>query len=173
RAWAELWGKGGRGAALAAPTGRAARRLAETSLRPAATIHRLLEFNPHRGGFARDREHPLESEVVIVDETSMVDLPLMRDLLRAVPLAARLLLVGDADQLPSVGPGDVLRSLVASGALPVARLSRILRQVEGSTIVRAAHAVLHGEVPEFPRGEGEGAFFIVRDDPGAARRTVV
>src|SRR5262249_19481933 len=76
-------------------------------------------------------------------------------------------------QLPSVGPGDVLRSLVASGALPVARLSRILRQVEGSTIVRAAHAVLHGEVPEFPRGEGEGAFFIVRDDPGAARRTVV
>ncbi len=173
RALVEIFERKGLRVALAAPTGRAARRLAETSLRPAATIHRLLEFNPRKGGFARKRGNPLEKDVVIIDETSMVDLPLMRDLLRAVPLPSRLLLVGDADQLPSVGPGDVLRSLVASGRIPVARLTKILRQEEGSTIVRAAHAVLHGDVPDFPKGEGEGAFFIVRDDAGAARRTVV
>jgi len=173
RALVEIFERKGMRVALAAPTGRAARRLAETSLRPAATIHRLLEFNPRKGGFARTRGNPLEKDVVIIDEMSMVDLPLMRDLLRAVPLPSRLLLVGDADQLPSVGPGDVLRSLVASGRIPVARLTKILRQEEGSTIVRAAHAVLHGDVPDFPTGEGEGAFFIVRVDAGAARRTVV
>jgi exodeoxyribonuclease V alpha subunit len=183
RALVEIFEKKGLRVALAAPTGRAARRLAEASLRPAATIHRLLEFNPRRGGFLRNRKNPLEKDVVIVDETSMVDLVLMRDLLRAVPLPSRLVLVGDADQLPSVGPGDVLRDLVESRALPVARLTRILRQAEGSTIVRAAHAVLDGVVPEFAPahgagdgagdGAGEGAFFVVRDDPGAAQRAVV
>jgi exodeoxyribonuclease V alpha subunit len=103
----------------------------------------------------------------------MVDLPLMRDLLRALPLAARFVIVGDADQLPSVGPGDVLRSLVECGAVPVARLTRILRQREGSSIVHAAHAVLRGELPEFEKGDREGAFFLQRDDVGAAQRAVV
>jgi len=159
--------------ALAAPTGRAARRLAEACVRPATTIHRLLKFNPHRRGFEHGRENPLELDVLIVDEASMIDLVLMRDLLRALPLAARLILVGDADQLPSVGAGDVLRSLVESGTLPVARLTRILRQKEGSTIVRAAHSVLHGEPPEFEKEAREGAFFLERDDTGAAQRTVV
>jgi exodeoxyribonuclease V alpha subunit len=162
--------------ALAAPTGRAARRLADACGRPASTIHRLLEFDPRRGGFARGRDAPLELDVLIVDEASMIDLPLARDLLRALPASARWIVVGDADQLPSVGPGDVLRSLVESDRLPVARLTRILRQHEGSTIVRAAHAVLHGELPEFrgdSRGPHEGAFFVERDNPGAAQRTVV
>jgi len=160
--------------ALAAPTGRAARRLAESSGREAQTLHRLLKWNPHRRRFDRNRDAPLEVDVVVVDEASMVDLLLMRDLLRALPPAARLLLVGDADQLPSVGPGDVLRSLVDCGRVPVARLTRILRQREGSTIVRAAHAVLRGELPEFARaGESDGAFFVERDDTGAAQRAVV
>jgi exodeoxyribonuclease V alpha subunit len=160
---------------LAAPTGRAARRLAEACGREALTLHRLLEFDPRRGGFKRNAGTPLELDVLVVDEASMIDLPLMRDLLRALPSAARLVVVGDADQLPSVGPGDVLRSLVECERLPVARLTKILRQSEGSTIVQAAHAVLRGEVPDFPREprSGEGAFFVQRDDAGAAQRTVV
>jgi exodeoxyribonuclease V alpha subunit len=159
--------------ALAAPTGRAARRLAESCGRPAQTLHRLLQWNPHRRRFDRNRDAPLEVDVLVVDEASMIDLVLMRDLLRALPAAARFLIVGDADQLPSVGPGDVLRSLVESGCLPVARLTRILRQREGSSIVRAAHAVLRGELPEWQQGGDEGAFFVQRDDPGAAQRSVV
>ena len=95
----------------------------------------------------------------------MIDVPLMRDLLRALPRAARLILVGDADQLPSVGPGDLLRSLVDSHVVPTARLTQILRQKEGSSIVQAAHAVLRGEVPRFQRGPGEGAFFTYVNDP--------
>ena len=159
--------------ALAAPTGRAARRLAESCGRPAQTLHRLLQWNPHRRRFDRNRDAPLEVDALVVDEASMIDLLLMRDLLRALPAAARLLIVGDADQLPSVGPGDVLRSLVESGCLPVARLTRILRQREGSSIVRAAHAVLRGELPEWQQGGDEGAFFVQRDDPGAAQRSIV
>lgn len=158
---------------LAAPTGRAARRLAESCDRPAQTLHRLLQWNPHRRRFDRNRDALLELDVLVVDEASMIDLLLMRDLLRALPAAARLLIVGDADQLPSVGPGDVLRSLVESGRVPVARLTRILRQREGSSIVHAAHAVLRGELPEFEQGGDEGAFFVQRDDPGAARKSVV
>jgi exodeoxyribonuclease V alpha subunit len=149
RALVEDFAKKGLKLELAAPTGRAARRLAEASGRPAATLHRLLKWNPHRGGFERGRNHPLELDVLIIDEASMVDLLLMRDLLRALPLAARFVIVGDADQLPSVGPGDVLRSLVECGVVPVARLTRILRQREGSSIVHAAHAVLRGELPVF------------------------
>ncbi|MBM4013502.1 MAG: ATP-dependent RecD-like DNA helicase, partial [Planctomycetes bacterium] len=159
--------------ALAAPTGRAARRLAESCGRPAQTLHRLLQWNPHRRRFDRNRDAPLEVDALVVDEASMIDLVLMRDLLRALPAAARLLIVGDADQLPSVGPGDVLRSLVESDCLPVARLTRILRQREGSSIVRAAHAVLRGELPEWQQGGDDGAFFVQRDDPGAAQRSVV
>lgn len=173
RALATILERKGLRVALAAPTGRAARRLADAAGRPAQTLHRLLEFEPHRHRFARNREQPLEVDALIVDEASMVDLLLMRDLLRALPAGARLLLVGDADQLPSVGPGDVLRSLVECGRVPMARLTQILRQREGSSIVRAAHAVGRGELPEFARDGDEGAFFVQRDDPGAAQRTIV
>lgn len=173
RALVEIFTRKGLRLELAAPTGRAARRLADASARPAATLHRLLKWNPHRGGFEHRRDHPLALDVLIIDEASMVDLPLMRDLLRALPLTARFVIVGDADQLPSVGPGDVLRSLVECGAVPVARLTRILRQREGSSIVHAAHAVLRGELPEFEKGDREGAFFLQRDDAGAAQRAVV
>lgn len=173
RVLAEVFEKKGLRVALAAPTGRAARRLSEACARPAQTLHRLLQFDPHRRRFLRNREQLLEADVVVVDEGSMVDLLLLRDLLRALPAAARLLLVGDADQLPSVGPGDVLRSLVESGRVRVARLERILRQREGSSIVRAAHAVRRGELPEFATEGDEGAFFVARDDAGAAQRTLV
>ena len=176
RALVEVFERKALRVALAAPTGRAARRLTESCGRPAQTLHRLLQWNPHRRRFDRNRENMLEVDVLVVDEASMIDLTLMRDLLRALPTPARLLIVGDADQLPSVGPGDVLRSLVECGRLPVARLTRILRQREGSTIVRAAHAVLRGELPEFSHGDsdhGEGAFFVQRDDPIAAQRMVV
>ncbi|MBL8841167.1 MAG: ATP-dependent RecD-like DNA helicase, partial [Planctomycetes bacterium] len=173
RALATILERKGLRVALAAPTGRAARRLSDAAGRPAQTLHRLLEFEPHRHRFARNREQPLEVDALIVDEASMVDLLLMRDLLRALPAGARLLLVGDADQLPSVGPGDVLRSLVECGRVPVARLTQILRQREGSSIVRAAHAVGRGELPEFAREGEEGAFFVVRDDALAAQRTIV
>jgi exodeoxyribonuclease V alpha subunit len=173
RALVEIFTRKGLRLELAAPTGRAARRLSEASGRPAATLHRLLKWNPHRGGFEHRRDNPLAIDVLIIDEASMVDLPLMRDLLRALPLAARFVIVGDADQLPSVGPGDVLRCLVECGAIPVARLTKILRQSEGSSIIRAAHAVLHGELPEFEKGDREGAFFMQRDDAGAAQRAIV
>jgi len=159
--------------ALAAPTGRAARRLAEACARPAVTLHRLLEFDPRGMRFARGRDRPLDVDVLVVDEASMIDLPLLRDLLRALPASARLVVVGDADQLPSVGPGDALRSIVECGRIPVARLTRILRQHEGSTIVRAAHAVLRGELPDFSREAEEGAFFVERDNPAAAQRAVL
>ncbi len=149
--------------ALAAPTGRAARRLAEACDHEASTIHRLLRFNPHTGQFEHHRDNPLPLDALLIDEASMVDMVLMRDLLRALPPHARFLLVGDADQLPSVGAGDVLRSIVDSEAIPVARLHEILRQKEGSTIVQAAHRVLTGQEPEFQKSEGEGAFFVPKE----------
>jgi exodeoxyribonuclease V alpha subunit len=131
---------------LAAPTGRAAKRLAESTGREAKTIHRLLEFDP--SGPQRDQRRPLEGDLVIVDETSMVDLPLMHHLVKALPASACLLLVGDVDQLPSVGPGMVLADVIASGAIPVVRLTEIFRQAQDSGIVRAAHRIHAGELPE-------------------------
>src|SRR5262249_29760398 len=111
--------------ALCAPTGRAAKRLGETTGREAKTIHRLLEFDPGFGGFKHDRDRPLDVDLLVVDETSMVDVVLMNQLLRAVPPSACLVLVGDVDQLPSVGPGTVLADVIASKAVPVARLTEI------------------------------------------------
>jgi exodeoxyribonuclease V alpha subunit len=154
---------------LASPTGRAAKRLSEMTRRPARTIHRLLELDPETWRFRRDENNPLLADLVIVDEASMLDLLLARHLLAAVPEGARLVLVGDADQLPSVGPGLVLRDLIGSGRVPVARLTEIFRQEEESGIVVNAHRVNQGMMPRFARGAGleEDCCFLVEDDPEA------
>ncbi len=131
--------------ALAAPTGRAAKRMAELSGEEAKTIHRLLEFNPHESGFQRDEGNPIGAHVIVIDEASMLDLPLMDHLLRAIAPQSHLVLVGDVDQLPSVGPGSVLRDLIDSGTVPVVVLRRIFRQAGESLIVQNAHRILHGE----------------------------
>ena len=133
---------------LCAPTGRAAKRISETTGLEARTIHRLLEFDPASHGFRRNAELPLECDLLVVDETSMVDVPLMASLLEALPESAALLLVGDVDQLPSVGPGQVLSDLIASGALPVARLTEVFRQAAASRIITSAHAVNQGRIPD-------------------------
>ncbi len=135
---------------LAAPTGRAAQRLAEATKLEAKTIHRLLEFVPGQGRFLRDVDNPLETDVLVVDETSMVDVPLMSRLLLAHPREARLILVGDVDQLPSVGPGLVLPDIIRSGVIPVVHLKEIFRQSGGSQIIEVAHAVNEGRLPTLP-----------------------
>jgi exodeoxyribonuclease V alpha subunit len=157
----EVFAAKGLRCALCAPTGRAAKRLGETTGREAKTIHRLLEFDPALGGFKRDRGNHLDIDLLIVDETSMVDVVLMNQLLRAVPPWACVVLVGDVDQLPSVGPGTVLADLIASGAVPVVRLTEIFRQAGRSGIVRAAHQVNQGEVPDTEPPEGGGDFYFV------------
>ncbi len=159
---------------LCAPTGRAAKRLAEVTGLEARTIHRLLEVNPRDGRFRRDERAPLDGDLVVVDEASMVDVPLMHALVRAVPRSAALLVVGDADQLPSVGPGQVLADLIASGAIPVARLSTVFRQAAASRIVAAAHQVNAGLIPQStPDGES-GDFYLVdaADAERAAERVL-
>lgn len=151
--------------ALAAPTGRAARRLSEATGREAQTLHRLLGFEPATGAFGRDDSNPVDADLVLVDEASMVDLRLFESLLRGLDPASRLVLVGDADQLPSVGAGEVLRDLIGSGVVPTARLTQIFRQGERSGIVRNAHRILAGEVPETePPGRGD-FLFVERDRP--------
>jgi exodeoxyribonuclease V alpha subunit len=147
---------------LAAPTGRAARRLSEATGRPARTLHRLLEYSPQENTFGRSDANPLEGACVIVDEASMIDLQLFVALLRAVPLGARLVLVGDADQLPSVGAGNVLADLLSSGRAPSVRLTEIFRQARESRIITNAHRVLVGEVPVASDAEDPSAdFFLV------------
>jgi exodeoxyribonuclease V alpha subunit len=140
--------------ALAAPTGRAARRLGESTGREAKTLHRLLEAEPGRG-FRRDADRPLSCDLLVIDEMSMVDVPLMQAMLAALPEEAGLLLVGDADQLPSVGPGQVLADLIASKRLAVIRLEQVFRQAAQSQIVRNAHRINHGTMPELARDEGQ------------------
>jgi exodeoxyribonuclease V alpha subunit len=131
--------------ALAAPTGRAAKRMAELSGEEAKTIHRLLEYNPHEGGFLRDEGDPVDASVIVIDEASMLDLPLLDHLLAAIAPESHLVLVGDVDQLPSVGPGSVLRDLIDSQSVPVVVLKRIFRQAGESLIVQNAHRILRGE----------------------------
>ena len=137
---------------LAAPTGRAARRLAESTGREARTLHRLLEADPERG-FRRNGGRPLEADLVIVDEASMLDTFLLAGLLEAMPAGAALMLVGDVDQLPSIGAGQVLADLIAAGTVPVIALTEIFRQAAESGIVRNAHRINHGELPDFARSE--------------------
>jgi exodeoxyribonuclease V alpha subunit len=137
-----------RSVALAAPTGRAAKRLQETTGQPAATLHRLLEWRPGEGMFGRNQSRPLEADLLVVDEASMIDIRLCADLVAALASGTRLLLVGDQDQLPSVGPGMVLRDVIASGTFPVVRLNEIFRQAAQSLIVTNAHRIHDGEIPE-------------------------
>ena len=151
--------------ALTAPTGRAAKRLAESTGHPAKTIHRLLEMNPHTGRFVHDEHHPLDIQLLVVDECSMVDIPLMHQLWRALPPKAHLLLVGDVDQLPSVGPGSVLKDLMNCGLITVVRLVEIFRQASTSQIITNAHRMNQGEMP-LPEEGGEGDFyFMEREEP--------
>lgn len=157
---------------LAAPTGRAAKRMTEQTGLEARTIHRLLEIDPKQGGFARNADNPLACDLLVLDECSMIDVPLMNALLKAVPEKAALLLVGDVDQLPSVGPGQVLSDLIASDRVPVARLTEVFRQAASSRIVVNAHRINRGLMPEAPPGEGPCDFYLVEvDDPeiGLAR----
>ena len=150
--------------ALCAPTGRAAKRLAETTKHTASTIHRLLEWNPATGTFQRNARTPLDANLVLVDEASMLDLPLCQHLLAAIPDTATVVLVGDADQLPPIGPGHVLRAVLESQVGTVVRLNQVFRQAERSAIVRGAHALLRGDVPQGSAGSptGHGDLFIVR-----------
>ena len=163
------------GCALCAPTGRAAKRLAESTGETAKTIHRLLEIDPSSGAFRRGRLRPLDCGLLVVDESSMVDVELMAALLQALPAEGSLLLIGDADQLPSVGPGQVLRDLIDSGAIPVARLQEIFRQADNSRIVRNAHRVNRGYLPELEseRGELSDFYFVPADDAEDGQRKVV
>lgn len=152
---------------LCAPTGRAAKRLSESTGQEARTIHRLLEFDPQTRGFRRDHYSPLEAALVVVDECSMVDLVLMNQLLRAVPTQAALLLVGDVDQLPSVGPGAVLSDLIGSNAIPTVRLTEIFRQAAASRIIVNAHRINAGRMPEGPRRAGPDSDFYLIPCAGA------
>lgn len=149
---------------LAAPTGRAAKRLTETTGKNAQTIHRLLEFDPAHGDFKRNQNNCLEGDVFILDEVSMVDIVLANQFLRALPAHASLILVGDVDQLPSVGPGAVLSQLIESDVAPVARLTDIFRQAQESRIIQAAYAINQGQMPELARQEESDFYFIETDD---------
>jgi exodeoxyribonuclease V alpha subunit len=150
---------------LCAPTGRAAKRLSEATGMEAKTIHRLLEVEPATGRFARNESNPLDCEVLVMDETSMVDVVLMHSALKAVPQRASLILVGDVDQLPSVGPGNVLRDLIDCERVPVLRLTEVFRQAAGSQIVVTAHRIRRGLMPEMMRSTESDFHFIEREDP--------
>ena len=159
---------------LCAPTGRAARRMTEATGFAAKTIHRLLEADPGRGGFKRNASNPLDCGLLVVDETSMVDVMLMQALLKAVPDNAALLIVGDIDQLPSVGPGQVLADIIASGAVPVARLTEIFRQAARSRIVTSAHGINRGAIPDLSKpGHDSDFYFVPADDPETAVSLII
>ncbi len=162
----------GQGVLLAAPTGRAAKRMSEATGHEAKTLHRLLEFNGDEGHFLRDEQNPLDCACVIVDEMSMVDVFLMRSLLRALKPGTKLIMVGDADQLPSVGAGNVLGDILKSGVIPSVRLTDIFRQSEQSLIVVNAHRINHGEAPILNQ-KGSDFFFERRSQPEAAAEAIV
>ncbi|MGD2127133.1 MAG: ATP-dependent RecD-like DNA helicase [Desulfobacteraceae bacterium] len=160
---------------LAAPTGRASKRMSEATGYPARTIHRMLEFSPQKGGFQRDQDHPLEVDVLILDETSMIDTVLMYHLLKAVPSGAILIMVGDVNQLPSVGAGSVLKDVIRSKAVPVVELKEIFRQAGKSRIIVNAHRINAGLLPEIRtyRAVLEDFYFIEQDDPDQALKVVL
>jgi exodeoxyribonuclease V alpha subunit len=154
---------------LCAPTGRAAKRMTEATGFEAKTIHRLLEVDLKSGGFKRGTDNPLDCDLLVIDETSMVDVLLMQALLKAVPDNAALLIVGDIDQLPSVGPGQVLADIIASGAVPVVRLTEIFRQAAQSRIITSAHKINQGSIPDLGKPEGDSDFYFLKsDDPETA-----
>jgi exodeoxyribonuclease V alpha subunit len=161
---------------LAAPTGRAAKRMQEASGHEARTIHRLLEFSPAKGHFQRDQDSPLDADAVIVDEASMIDTLLMNSLVRAIPRSAALILVGDTNQLPSVGPGNVLRDIIDSGRFKVVTLTEIFRQSRESRIVVNAHRINRGEFPDLrppETGRPSDFYFIQEEDPATAVQTIL
>jgi len=159
---------------LCAPTGRAAKRMSEATGLEAKTIHRLLEIDPKKGGFRKNNENPLDCDLLVVDETSMVDVLLMNALLKAMPDKAALLVVGDVDQLPSVGPGQVLVDTIASGAVPVVRLVEVFRQAAKSQIILSAHRINRGAIPDLRKPEGDSDFYFVEeDDPETAVLRIV
>ena len=158
---------------LCAPTGRAAKKLSEATGMPALTIHRLLAIDPRNGRFRFNETKPLECDLVIVDETSMVDAPLMHALVAAVPKAAAILLVGDIDQLPSVGPGRVLADIIESDAVPVVRLNKVFRQAAQSRIIVNAHRVNSGQMPELQKPESDSDFYFVPAEDSEAANSVI
>lgn len=161
-------------ALLCAPTGRAAKRLSESTDLEAKTIHRLLEINPLNGQFKRNEESPLDCDLLIADECSMIDVPLANQLLKAIADGSAVIFVGDVDQLPSVGPGQFLEDLIDSGAVPVIRLTEVFRQAASSRIVRNAHQINQGLYPSFPaKGEDSDCYFVQADEPEAIAATVV
>lgn len=157
---------------LAAPTGRAAKRMTEATGLEAKTIHRLLECKPPEG-YQKNEENPLEGDVLIVDECSMIDVVLMNSLLKAIPFGMRLVLVGDIDQLPSVGAGNVLRDIIDSGCFPVIRLTRIFRQAQTSRIIMNAHKINSGNMPDLSNGKDTDFFFMSKEDPDEAVAEIV
>jgi exodeoxyribonuclease V alpha subunit len=159
---------------LCALTGRAAKRMTEATGFEAKTIHRLLEVDPKGGGFKRGDDNPLDCDLLVVDETSMVDVMLMQALMRAVPDRAALLIVGDIDQLPSVGPGQVLADVISSGTVPVVRLTELFRQAAQSQIIVNAHRINHGVIPDLRKPEAESDFYFVEaDDPETAVSRII
>ena len=159
---------------LSAPTGRAAKRLAETTGMEASTIHRLLGMNPITGRFAKNEENPLNCDLLVVDEASMLDVSLFHSLLKAIPPTSALLLVGDVDQLPSVGPGQVLSDIISSKSIPCIHLTEIFRQAASSQIVSVAHSINHGI---FPKVQGYGRdsdfFFLESNEPEEALKLII
>ncbi len=174
----QVLGAKGLALVLCAPTGRAAKRMSETTGLEAKTVHRLLEFNPAGGGFKRNADHPLKGDVFVVDESSMVDVMLAHQFVRAVPPHAALIFVGDVDQLPSVGPGAVLRDLIDAGVVPVCRLTEVFRQAAASHIITNAHRINMGHLPQYPHGKvpdvrGCDFYFFPAEAPDTAVAEVV
>jgi exodeoxyribonuclease V alpha subunit len=159
---------------LCAPTGRAAKRMTEATGFEAKTIHRLLEVDPKTGGFKRGDDNPLECDLLVIDEASMVDVMLMQALIKAVPATAALLIVGDIDQLPSVGPGQVLADVISSDAIPVVRLTEVFRQAAQSRIITTAHRINQGIIPDLsPPGADSDFYFVHAEDPEIAVQRIV
>jgi exodeoxyribonuclease V alpha subunit len=159
---------------LCAPTGRAAKRMTEATGFEAKTIHRLLEVDPKGGGFKRSDDNPLDCDLLVVDEASMVDVMLMQALMKAVPDRAALLIVGDINQLPSVGPGQVLADVISSGIVPVVRLTEVFRQAAQSRIITSAHRINQGSIPDLsPPGTESDFYFVQTDDPETAVGRVI
>jgi exodeoxyribonuclease V alpha subunit len=171
----KIWGRLGVNIMMAAPTGRAAKRMSEVTGQEAKTIHRLLEYSQQKGGFQVSENRTLPCDLLIIDEASMVDTLLLHHLLKAVPRGATLILVGDANQLPSVGPGNVFRDLIVSGAIPVIELTEIFRQAQESLIIVNAHRINCGEMPVWKAGPNKLAdfYFLEQDEPQDVLRVIL